>query len=113
MRIERADDDGKGWYLGPWNSELPISVGYANEGIDEPHLHTSTTELYIVGRGRSTVRVGQRTIELQPGDALVIEPGEPHTFLDSSDDYFHVVVHWPGARTDEKRGVPRADLGLE
>lgn len=113
MRIERANRGGKGWYLGPWNSELPISIGYANEGIDEPHLHTTTTEVYVVGLGRATVRIGLQTIELRSGDALVVEPGEPHTFLASSDDYFHIVVHCPGVESDEKRPIPRADLGLE
>ncbi|MGC9335052.1 MAG: hypothetical protein ACP5JJ_12940 [Anaerolineae bacterium] len=39
MRIERADPGiTKGWYWGPWNSNLGISVGYANQGVDEPHL---------------------------------------------------------------------------
>lgn len=113
MRIERAGTRGKGWYLGPWNSELPISLGYANEGIDEPHVHSTTTELYVVGRGHSTIRVGRETIELRPGDALLIEPGEPHTFLASSEDYFHVVVHCFGTAEDEKRLVPRAELGLD
>ena len=36
MRIERANPTvGKGWYVGPWNADLAVSVGYANEGIDE------------------------------------------------------------------------------
>ena len=32
MRLERADPTAaKGWYAGPWNSDLTVSVGYANE----------------------------------------------------------------------------------
>ena len=58
MRLERASgESGKGWYLGPWNSLLAIAIGYANEGIDEPHAHTTTTEIYLVGRGSATVHV--------------------------------------------------------
>ena len=31
MRIEATDPDTtKGWYWGPWNSNLDISVGFAN-----------------------------------------------------------------------------------
>ena len=38
MRLERARSDmAKGWYVGPWNSELAVSIGYANEGVNEPH----------------------------------------------------------------------------
>lgn len=40
MRIEKADRaQAKGWYCGPWDSELEISLGYANQGVDEPHPH--------------------------------------------------------------------------
>ena len=117
MRIERADVSvEKGWYVGPWNSELLISVGYANMGIDEPHAHTEITEIYLVARGSSVIRVGQRTIRLAPGDMVVVAPGEPHTFLESSPDYFHFVIHTPGLAGEqarsEKRFVPRSELGL-
>jgi quercetin dioxygenase-like cupin family protein len=117
MRIERADPNAdKGWYVGPWNSALPISVGYANVGIDEPHLHTEIAEIYLVARGTSLLRVEQETIRLSAGDLIVVEPGEAHTFLESSPDYFHFVLHVPGlagerART-EKFAVPRSRLGL-
>jgi quercetin dioxygenase-like cupin family protein len=50
-------------------------------------------------------------MELQAGDVLVVEPGEAHTFLESSDDYFHFVVHSPGLAGD-KSAVPRERLGL-
>jgi hypothetical protein len=47
---------------------------------------------------------------------LVVEPGEAHTFLESSDDYFHFVVHSPGLAGEEARRekspVPRGRLGL-
>ena len=106
----------KGWYAGPWESDLTISVGYANEGINEPHRHTRITEFYMVARGTSTIRVEEENITLREGDTLIIEPGEGHTFLSSSADYFHFVVHVPGlageeART-EKEWVTLSQLGL-
>jgi hypothetical protein len=62
MRVERADPAVvKGWYLGSWNSDLPIAIGYAPKGIDEPHIHTRMTEIYLVARGTSELRVGDRT----------------------------------------------------
>jgi mannose-6-phosphate isomerase-like protein (cupin superfamily) len=106
----------KGWYAGPWNSDPPISVGYANAGIDEPHLHQRITEIYLIARGTSVIRVERETITLSAGDVLVVEPGEAHTFLDSSPDYFHFVIHAPGLfggeAQAEKSVVSRARLGL-
>jgi mannose-6-phosphate isomerase-like protein (cupin superfamily) len=117
MRVERADHATvKGWYLGPWNSGLPISLGYAPQGIDEPHVHTRITEIYLVARGTSELRVGDQTVTLTAGDVVVVEPGEPHTFLSSSADYFHFVIHIPGlqgdAARDERIAITRAELGL-
>ena len=85
----------KGWYIGPWNSDLEVSVGFATRGIDDPHLHRLMNEVYLVARGAAHVRVGGETLVLASGDILVVEPGEPHTFLDSSADYFHFVLHTP------------------
>jgi mannose-6-phosphate isomerase-like protein (cupin superfamily) len=116
MRIAHADLSDKGWYLGPWNSALPISVGYANKGIQEPHIHSQVTEIYLVARGTAEIRVEQQTLKLSPGDMIVVEPGEAHTFLSSSADYFHFVLHTPGlsggAARAEKTGVARQRLGL-
>jgi quercetin dioxygenase-like cupin family protein len=117
MRIERANStSNKGWYVGPWNSALTISIGYANVGVNEPHLHTQITEIYLVARGKSVIRVEKETINLSTGDMIVIEPGEAHTFIESSLDYFHFVVLTPGLEgkeaQDEKSLVSQARLGL-
>ena len=97
MRIEHADPAArKGWYAGPWNSDPSVAVGYATEGIDEPHLHLRLTEIYLVARGWAEARVEGETVRVGAGDALVLEPVEAHTFLASSEDYLHFVVHVPG-----------------
>jgi mannose-6-phosphate isomerase-like protein (cupin superfamily) len=104
MRIHPIDlTKPKGWYEGPWNSDLKLSVGYANEGINEPHLHRSVTEIYLVASGTAVVRVGAREFTLYKGDMLVIEPGEAHTFLSNSPDYLHFVIHTPGLAVDAAR----------
>lgn len=117
MRFEAANrDNPKGWYLGPWNSDIQASIGYANEGIDEPHEHTRITEIYLVATGVSEIRVETETITLRAGDLLVVEPGEAHTFLSSSSDYFHFVLHIPPLQGEEarqdKHPVPRSRLEL-
>jgi mannose-6-phosphate isomerase-like protein (cupin superfamily) len=117
MRVEYADPDiAKGWYLGPWNANLPISIGYANEGVDEPHLHRRMAEVYLMARGTAEMRVETETVVLAEGQIIVVEPGEAHTFLSSSPDHVHFVLQIPGltgqqARED-KIAVPRSQLGL-
>jgi len=116
MKTAHADRSDKGWYFGPWNSDLNVSVGYANTGIKEPHVHNQITEIYLVARGTADIRVNQNTIELQKGDVIAIEPGEAHTFMASSADYFHFVIHTPGIKGEaakaEKLPVERSKLGL-
>ncbi len=106
----------KGWFTGPWDSDLGLSIGYANSAIDEPHLHTRITEIYLVGRGMADLRIEEETLHLESGDVVIIEPGEAHTFLSCSSDYFHFVVHNPGLSgaeaLKEKEEVERERLGL-
>lgn len=52
-------------------------------------------EIYLIARGTSTALVNEREVHLGAGDILVVEPGEAHTFLSSSEDYFHFVVQTP------------------
>jgi quercetin dioxygenase-like cupin family protein len=117
MRFQKADLlMDKGWFAGPWNSDLGISIGFASRGVDEPHVHSLIREIYLVARGSSEIRVEGDTITLVPGDMLILDPGEAHTFLFSSPDYLHFVIHTPGLAGDaaqaEKSAVPRSRLGL-
>ena len=117
MKLIHADErEDKGWYIGPWNSDLPLSIGFANKGIDEPHLHRQISEIYLIAQGRAELRIGQDTVAVSSGDVLVVEPGEGHTFLNSSEEYFHFVIHTPGLRSgesqEEKQDLDRTELGL-
>jgi mannose-6-phosphate isomerase-like protein (cupin superfamily) len=117
MRLISADfSQQKGWYTGAWDSALALSIGYANAGIDEPHVHQHITEIYLVASGIAEIRVGQMTVLLRAGNVLILGPGEAHTFLSSSPDYFHFVLHTPGlsgeAASADKMPVSRARLGL-
>ena len=117
MRFEPGNlADDKGWFVGPWNSDLAISVGFANKGIDDPHVHSRINEVYLVARGTAELRIETETVTLTAGDMIVVEPGEAHTFLSNSPDYFHFVIHTPGLTTEtavsEKSVVSRSRLGL-
>jgi mannose-6-phosphate isomerase-like protein (cupin superfamily) len=117
MRLEHADfSQEKGWLYGPWNSNSALSIGYANKGIDEPHIHGTVTEIYLVGQGSATVRVNDQTVSIGAGDVLQVDPGEAQTFISNTEDYFHFVIHHPGLTASEsaadKKLISRNDLGL-
>jgi mannose-6-phosphate isomerase-like protein (cupin superfamily) len=117
MRIEEANTDtAKGWFYGPWDAALDLSIGYANEGVDDPHLHRAMTEIYLMASGTAEMRIETETVLLSKGQIVIIAPGEAHTFLSSSPDHFHFVVQHPGMRAqaarDDKVLVPRSRLGL-
>lgn len=92
----------KGWFIGPWNSDVPVPVGYANEGIDLLHVHNEMFEIYLVARGESTAVIDNKAVKLKAGDMLVVEPGEIHTFTNSSPDYLHFVIHTPFVKGDKQ-----------
>ena len=94
---------GKDRLAGPWNSDVPVAVGFAHVGVDEPHAHDQMFEIYLVARGSSTAMVGAETVELRAGAVLVVEPGEVHKFTRSSDDYLHFVVQAPFVEGDKRQ----------
>jgi len=91
----------KGWFFGPWNSEVSVPVGYANEGIAEEHYHQSMFEIYLVVQGQSVIVVNGIEMTLRQGDVLLVEPNEIHTFVSSSEDYLHFVLHTPFVKGDK------------
>ncbi|MEZ4707872.1 MAG: cupin domain-containing protein [Caldilineaceae bacterium] len=95
-------NDPKGWYTGPWNSQVPAAVGYANEGINIEHFHAQMFEIYLVAQGESTAIVDGETVRLRARDVLVVEPGEVHTFVESTADYFHFVIQTPFVAGDKQ-----------
>ena len=102
MKLARNDpaQPPKGWYTGLAQPGLP-SIGFANQGINERHMHRELCEVYLVARGSSTIVVDHQRITLQAGDVIVVEPGQVHTFVENTPDYFHFVLHCPPARGDK------------
>lgn len=91
----------KGWFYGPWNSNVAIPVGYANEGIREKHFHSQMCEIYFIAQGHSVAEVEGTQIQLKEGDILVVEPGEVHSFIESSPNYLHFVIQTPFVQNDK------------
>ncbi len=98
MILARHDESrpAKGWYSELFTADAALpAIGFANAGINERHYHRALFEVYLIVRGDSTVILNDQRIHLHAGDVLVVEPGEVHTFVDNSPDYFHFVLHCP------------------
>ena len=93
--------DGKGSFAGPWNSGVTVAIGWADRGVNDPHRHNQMNEVYLVARGPSLAEVDGKRIRLRAGDMLVVEPGERHTFIQSSHDYLRFVVQAPCTPRDK------------
>jgi len=104
MQIARNEQTrpAKGWYRELTHPALPF-IGYANQGINEPHLHRELCEVYLVASGSATIIVNDNSVTLYAGDVIVVEPGEVHTFVESTPDYFHFVLHCPPVKGDKVR----------
>ncbi|MCZ7535655.1 MAG: cupin domain-containing protein [Acidimicrobiia bacterium] len=102
----REGSDGAGWCVGPWNSAVPIAIGFSGKGVDELHVHDAMVEVYLVARGTATIVVDSASVAVRAGTVLVVEPGETHTFSDHSDDYLHFVVQAPFVSGDKRSVAP-------
>lgn len=68
-------------------------------GKDGQHPHAED-EVYVVARGRATLRCEDREHRIGPGSVVYVPAGEPHQFVDVSEDLSIIVVFSPpeGAR---------------
>jgi uncharacterized cupin superfamily protein len=61
------------------------------------HSHSAQWEFYHIISGKGKVRDPEGTFPVEPGDAFVFEPGQPHQFInDGAEDLvFYVVADNP------------------
>ena len=67
-----GEDTGGSFYLG----ESLIEPGFAGP---PPHRHTRLHDMFYVLDGTLTMRVGDETLELQPGSFVCVPPGARRT----------------------------------
>jgi mannose-6-phosphate isomerase-like protein (cupin superfamily) len=62
--------------------------------VDEQTPHTED-EIYVVTRGRATLRTPDASAEMGPGDVAFVPAGEEHRFVDIAEDFAVLVVFGP------------------
>lgn len=67
------------------------TVNYVELSPDQsytPHEHPDCEECFFVLEGEATAIIADQTFIIKLGDFLVVEPGEIHTFKNTSDNVF-------------------------
>jgi mannose-6-phosphate isomerase-like protein (cupin superfamily) len=86
-----------------WSATLPAppdepdtvrSVSVYEPGFDGPpeHYHEQSEERFAMRAGEATFVVDDREIQVGPGDEVIVEPGERHTFRIEGDGRCDMVV---------------------
>jgi quercetin dioxygenase-like cupin family protein len=103
MTRYKLDEMVRGWFVGDFepvahrSTAVEVAIKQYAAGDAEPcHFHNVATELTVVVSG--SVRMGGR--ELQAGDILELEPGEPCDFLAVTDAVV-VAVKLPAVADDK------------
>lgn len=80
-----------------------VSLGLytlAAGGQDAQHPH-SADEVYIVQRGRATLRVADEDVPVRAGTIVSVDHGEEHRFVDIAEDLQLIVIFAPPDSPDE------------
>jgi mannose-6-phosphate isomerase-like protein (cupin superfamily) len=68
---------------------------------DRQHPHAAD-EMYLVLRGRGTLRVRDHDVEVGPGSVVSVDHGEDHRFVDIREDLNLMVVFAPPEFPDQE-----------
>jgi len=103
MTHYRLDDMVRGWIVGDFTpacrrtDACEVACQRYRAGDVEPlHVHRVATEITLVASGRA--RMNGRVLE--PGDILVLEPGDPADF-EALEDTITMVVKLPSVPGDK------------
>ena len=67
---------------------------------DRQHPHAAD-EMYLVLRGRGTLRVRDQDVEVGPGSVVSVDHGEDHRFVEVTEDLQLLVVFAPPESPDD------------
>jgi quercetin dioxygenase-like cupin family protein len=90
---------------------VEIPVAQPGEAPRAPHCHADFEECIYVLSGEGTTYAESGTYALEPGDVLLIPPGEQHVTRNTGAEPLRLLCFFPvpevGSRTREERGEPR------
>ena len=85
-------------FCGHWNGS-PVEIGLQSEVLreipeSETHHFHNYHEYYVVLEGRAELNVEGKSVKLEPGNVVMIEPGESHsvTWIDPAEGCLWVII---------------------
>ncbi len=79
--------------------DLSVGTYVVPAGAADPQLPHAEDELYVVQRGSGRLAGPDGTVDLAPGAAVFVPAGEPHRFVEVTEDLVVLVVFVPAEGT--------------
>ena len=96
-----GEETNDSFYLG----EVVIEPGFPGP---PPHRHQRVHDMFYVLDGTLTMRLGDETLELEPGSFVCVPPGVVHTFSNQSDAPVRILnFNTPAGWENYMRILPR------
>ena len=91
----------EGWHLVERDDLSVIAEKMPPRTAEDMHYHQKARQFFYILSGQATMHFIDRTVLLNVGDGLEIEPGEAHQMCNQSDNAVEfLVVSMPKARGD-------------
>lgn len=58
----------------------------------QPHYHEDMQEIFVLLSGQVTMKIGDETVSMSPGDTVIIEPAEIHQMTNTTDETAEYLV---------------------
>ena len=79
-----------------------------------PHYHEDMQEAFVIVQGTAELTVGDKTVTLQRGDAILIDPHEVHQMFNAGpDDAEYLAIGISGGTGGRTVVVDRGDSGTQ
>lgn len=96
-----------GWHLVEGEDLSVVTELVPPDAGEERHRHRNSRQFFYVLRGRAVVEIDGNEHRLTERQGIEVPPGEPHQFLNRSDDDVEfLVISAPTSRGD-RIGAPR------
>ena len=110
-RISESETKGRAGYTASYVADIALTSPASSTGVivvkvprntkTEPHAHAILEEIFVV-MNRTQMGVGERVLDLEPGDVVVADSGEAHWFETYHDvDLTLIALKVPNLKEDK------------
>ena len=100
--LERKQSESDQPYLEfLWRRGMSVGLYRLPVGAEDRQHPHAADEMYLVLRGRGTLRVRDEDVEVGPGSVVSVDHGEDHRFVEIAEDLHLLVVFAPPESPDD------------